>query len=257
MPNNLLYLSRLARQYETIEEISDGEFADIFAEFCRLQADLSGNRTDAEALLAHAMIVDADLTEWAAKCPTRNCWKAIPVKEPCKDVLENHWDSYRDVGVAFAWNNHRTVRILVNDIIVEQLSHLINRLPTPRFRPPLEDQISYSRHTMDRLARKICTGVPFFLGRKETPNDSSYDNLFHPQFAVLGRALLWPLYVAASVCKASDPMHQWIVERIENIAENMAVPKAAILAQALRSHHKTKWMGSKDLIGWQKLRPED
>ena len=246
-------MSRLARQYETSEEISDGELTDIYAELCVLQADLSDGKKDSAALLAHAMTIDADMNEWAVKCPTRCCWKAIGVKGPCEDVLGNHWDLYRDVGVAFAWNNHRTMRILVNEIIIEQLSRLIECLPTPRFQPPLEDQISYSRRMIDRLARKICTSVPFYLGRKEAPNDSSYDNFFQPQLAVHGRALIWPLYVAGSTCKASDPMRQWIVARLEHIAEKMAIPKASIAAQALRSNQKTEWLGTKDLIGWRKL----
>ncbi|KAL6715362.1 hypothetical protein ACLMJK_007628 [Lecanora helva] len=254
VPQALLKWTELARRYESEEEVSDGEFTDIYADFCSLQVDLAQGNKDPEAILAHAMVIDAELTQWADKCPTRNMWKAIPTMTQCPDLLTDSWDTYRDIGVVFAWNHYRTIRILVNEVIVQQLTRIIERLPHLIFKPILQDQITNSQEIILTLAQEICASVPFYLGRHATSNNSAYDNLFQPQNAVLGRVLLWPLYTAgATTAEVSDPMRVWIAARLDKIADMMGVPKANALAKALRSAQTTRWLGLKDISGWQEI----
>ena len=246
--------SKLARRFESSEEISEGEFCDILAAFCSLQASMArAENFNAERILADAMMLDADLSDWADRCPTRNAWERITVSNRSADVLADYWDSYRDIGVAFAWNHYRTIRILVNQVICTQTRSLIDRLPNQLFRPPLEDQISESRQLITHLARDICASVPFFLGRHRLQNNSEYDMVYQPQNAVLGRILLWALYVAGNAVQQQMSLRRWIIARLERIAEMMEIHKASLLAQALTSESKVNWMGIKDIIGWQDL----
>lgn len=248
-------LSRLARQYESSEEISESDFANVIADFGSLQAKVAHGRESgsAEALLAEAMIIDDDLSDWAERCPTKKTWQRVPVIKPSTDVFSNHWDLYPNLGVAFAWNHYRTVRILLNEIICEQLICLIERMPNSPLRAPLVDQISQSKRIISLLAKEICASIPFFLGRRYDGDHSGYDRIFQPQNAVRGRIILWPLYVAASTVDLSDLMRLWIIARLERVANVMEYHKAMMLAHTLKTQHKGGWLGTKDIRGWYDL----
>jgi len=110
VPSKLMDLSRLARQYESSEEISESDFANVIADFCSLQAQVAHGRESesAEALLAEAMIIDDDLSDWAERCPTKKTCQRVPVIKPSTDVFSSHWKF-----VSKSWGRLR----------VESLSH--------------------------------------------------------------------------------------------------------------------------------------
>lgn len=258
VPKKILKWSRLAREYETTEQILESEFADILAKFCSLQAsiDYHYDGGNPEKHIASALIMDADLSDWAARFPSKNIYTTVMAKEASAEVFTDHWHRYRSVGVAVAWNHYRTLRILVNRIIITQIGYLTENLPAHEFEQyssPHGDLIENSRSMVVELSHEICASVPFFLKYDVHSDDTKSSSTCQPQNAARGRVLLWPLYVAGQTENLSDIMRLWAVGRLDKLAEVMAIRKAKVLAHVLRTQRETAWLGVKDKRGWQEL----
>ena len=257
VPENILRWSRLAREYQTNEQVAASEFADIAAKFCNLQATIkvSGGCRDPVTTIALALTIDAELVDWADRFPNKNTYTVVILKEKSAEVFADYWHSYRDIWIAAVWNHYRSIRILVNQIILAQLARLTEHLPFDssfHFSSLYDHQIEASKTTIVELSHKICASVPFYLGHHH--NDRrDWTPGYQPQNAAHGKLLLWPLHVAGESDLVSAAMRTWVVERLENVAQVMGLEMARVLAQALKTNHQTTEWGTQDTKGWREL----
>lgn len=187
----------------------------------------------AEHIIPSAVAIDAKLADWMANQPESMFYKTVTMKKKSPHVFSDHYHIYDSVWAAATWNNCRCVRILINEIIVVQLTHLRTtrrdlfelELGLPIF---LETQLEYSATRIFQLAHDICASVPFLLGYKEDE-----DPTLLSAKAVSGNLLLWPLYTAAVTAMVPDVMSNWVAGRLRVISDVMDIRQAGPLAHVL------------------------
>lgn len=202
--------------------------------------DYNNSDTIIPALIA----LDAEYAAWASRCPPQFIYSTVNLTERSEEVFSDHYHVYSSIWIARVWNGYRCVRILVNELLVNQLSHLLQRPETSlpirnNSSSAYENQILSSNSILLQLAHDICASVPYCLG---------YDNqldpaLREPPKAASGNLLLWPLYSAAVTGMVSPMMRDWVAGRLMLIAEVIGIKQAIPLANSL--------MISQDIVDWQ------
>jgi hypothetical protein len=203
-------------------------------------SDYANSETIIPALLA----LDAEYADWASTCPPQFIYSTVNLTERSDEVFSDHYHVYASIWMAKIWNGYRCVRILINELLVDQLNHLLKRpkssLPIrSNGTSPLENQILASNSIILQLSHDICASVPYCLG---------YDNALDPALreppkSASGNLLLWPLYSAAVTGMVSPMMRDWVAGRLMLIAEVIGIKQAIPLAQSL--------IADQDIIDWQ------
>jgi hypothetical protein len=249
----MLKWSRLARDYETSDEIAESELADLFTQFCYLQACMvsSSDYANPAKVVAHASSIETELVNWAAKWQAEKPYASIISREISPDVFSDHWHLYNDIFVADLWNNYRSIRINVNEIMVKHLSLMNGHHPTAsilHYSPDYDNQLDCSKRTILALSRQICAAVPFYMGRNLNTNNATRESPYNIKNAARAKLILWPLYVAGQSNFISDVMRSWIADQLEKIGESMGLGRAKALGGLVRTKQCVQGKRWRDLI---------
>jgi hypothetical protein len=158
---------------------------------------------------------------------------------------------YSSIWAATFWNQYRCIRILVNELITDQISYVLEH---PEEFPSswesihfYECQLAASRSALLQLAQGICDSVPFYLGYNLNSNRHAFRP---PPKSVSGNLLLWPLYTAAVTGAIPETMRIWVAGRLRMIADVMGIRQAVPSAYTLEM--------KQDLLEWKgESREED
>ena len=94
-----------------------------------------------------------------------------------------------------------------------------------------------SEITLARLKADICASAPFILGDVQ----SATGDTFLPR-AAGGVALIWPLYLVATMDTSRGSTRDWVITRLEKIGHLMGIQQAVSLAYVLRTKNEiTAW----------------
>jgi hypothetical protein len=203
-----------------------------------------------EYIISTACAIDAECGEWARTCPFQYIYKTVTLKQQSEEVFSDHYHKYANIWIATVWNHYRCIRILINELILDQLHNLY------RFNPEssllwdddscfYENQVLVSNSTLLQLCHDICSSVPYFLSFD--PERRLSDRQI-PK-TVGGNLLIWPLYTAAVTGMVSDMMRDWVAGRLRWISEFMGIRQAGPLAFTL-----TK---KQDILVWESSETQD
>lgn len=238
--------SKAALEFETPEQAALTSLSELSIKYLDIRSSMSSFKdySNSENIIPALLALDAEYTEWASRCPPQFIYTTVNLKERSDEVFSDHYHIYPSIWVAKIWNGYRCVRILVNELLVDQLNHLFQR---PKTSLPVQDgntcayenQILASNSMLLQLAHDICASVPYCLG---------YDNALDPALrepprAASGNLLLWPLYSAAVTGMVSPMMRDWVAGRLMLIGEVIGIKQAIALAQSL--------MSTQDIGDWQ------
>jgi hypothetical protein len=205
---------------------------------------------DPERIITTACAIDNDYDLWAKTCPYQLIYQTMTLKERSEEVFSDHYHVYPNLWVATVWNNYRAVRLLVNELILDQLCHLYLNSPESALLWNdvcfFENQVLASNTTLLQLCHDICATVPFYLGFD--PNADKRMPRAIPK-AVSGNMLLWPLYTAGLTDLVSDMMRDWVAGRLRWISDVIGIRQAAPLAFSLRR--------KQDILKWQNEKEDD
>lgn len=168
------------------------------------------------------------------------------------------YHTYRDITVSSFWNNYRSARLVLLDLIVEAIKAM---------NTPLLDNKKEAHHHLLRqcqeisrqLVEDICASVPFHLGSVVDDNhvdktsnhptfrsSSDADRHHAPPFVVPaagGFALMWPLLIAADSGYASKELRAWIIDCLNKIGRSMGINQALAMAQLVQEGESTRaWL---------------
>jgi hypothetical protein len=253
VPESMLKWSRLARDYEDRDEIAESELADLFAQFCDLQAYIASNTDypNPAEVVSQALGINAELVNWASRWQADEPYASIISHELSPDVFSDHWHLYNDIFVADLWNNYRSIRINVNEIIIKHLCLSNGYNPTLsilHYSSDYDNQLDYSKRTVLDLARQICASVPFYMGRDLYTDNKNRESPYSIKNAARAKLVLWPLYVAGQSNIPSDVMRGWIADQLEKIGDSMGLEKAKALSGLVRSRRRVHGKSWRDLI---------
>jgi hypothetical protein len=248
IPETITSWSLLSLPYESGEDLTASKLSFLVIEFCNLRSLMTSMHdfTNSAAIVSAALMIEASLAAWAAESPYR--YNIVPLMARSDAVFADYYHTYSSILTATSWNSYRSVRILLNELLIVQLSHLCqsefqyededeefpNLAEDSQFllQQQYQSQISHSRAVIVQLTQDICASVPYYLC--DAPS-GSYLLTEHPQSEQLPRAacgnlLLWPLFTAACTNMVSNVMRAWVVQRLEKIANVMGIQQARALA---------------------------
>jgi hypothetical protein len=178
--------------------------------------------------------LDVKYLNWSKNLPPGFIFTQVPAPDGTqgRTVYGNHYNTYSSIWVAGIWNNYNFVRILANELLRDQVSHLLHvndpdppEIETDQGPVTYEAILATAISTITTLTNDIFSSVPFFLSTttQDTPRTGA------------GNLLLWPFYLASQTTVASDAMRGWAAQRLGYIANTMGIQQAAPMAQALRT----------------------
>ena len=178
--------------------------------------------------------INAGLDNWASNIPLQFRYATIRTTENSEEVLFDYYHMYHDQYIAGIWNGYRSLRVMVQEILLWEFSRLHKSSLTD-----LQDAIASSYSAQIRTSKLliqeaidgICASVPQYLGY--SPDSDSHDLMMPSRVTLGANFLLWPLYVAGSSTSVSWTTRMWVVGRLEKIAEFSGIQQANFLAQAL------------------------
>jgi hypothetical protein len=184
-----------------------------------------------EFIISSLCALDAKYTDWVSRCPHHFLYSTTTLNEHCDEVFSDHYHVYSSVWTGTVWNHYRCVRILVNEVIADQLRYLLQNLDEPAMYSCLyENQLQASHAMLLQLSHDICSSVPYFMGFHVPLSESSR---LQPPKAVSGNLLLWPLFTAACTGMGSEMMRFWVAGRLQMISDVLGIRQAAPLAHTL------------------------
>ncbi|KAG4439020.1 hypothetical protein IFR05_005484 [Cadophora sp. M221] len=220
--------------FETAEQAAATTLANLAIRYCNLRASMSSFRdySDPERIISTACALDMEYDIWARTCPLQYIYQTVTLSERSDEVFSDHYHVYSSIWIAAIWNNYRSARILVNELILDQLGYLYQTNPDLGLLWEdhcfYENQILTSNSTLLQLCHDICASVPYFLGY----NPESQGFMEAPK-SVNGNLLLWPLYTAGVTGMVSDVMRCWVAGRLQWITDVMGIRQAAPLAYSM------------------------
>lgn len=226
----------MALEYETEEEAMVTHLSRIAIDYCNLRASMSSfnDYSNSESLIKRLCSIDLEYVEFLNHCPISFIYSTVTLNERSEEVFSDYYHVYPCIWTAAVWNYYRCVRILVNELIIDQITYLLSHLeefPSAWANVPFyESQLLSSNSTLQHLCHDICASVPFYLGYSVNAKDRASRP---PPKAVSGNMLLWPLYSAAVTGVVSDVMRDWVVGRLRVIADVLGIRQAAPLAYTL------------------------
>ncbi|KAI1121820.1 hypothetical protein F5Y10DRAFT_255475 [Nemania abortiva] len=167
----LAHLNEQVQKYRNSEDKILDQLSSItirLADFC---ADVkSKSIAKPSDIIRTALSIDADLVSLLISVPRP--WSYISVQVPTvdgkyitKDVWGSHYHIYDSIAAASMWNNYRSARIVVQELIYDTLKYLegSNRQHSSSSTnyPQQGDLAGQCRRTILQLADDICASVPF------------------------------------------------------------------------------------------------
>ncbi|CAG8932931.1 unnamed protein product [Penicillium salamii] len=250
-------LTQDAKQHRNPDDRIIDEVSIIVVRLNDLCAALKdGTLTQPSEIIRRTLSLDADLVSLLLTAPPT--WSYTTVKVPLVNgepitnlVWGDSYHVYRNLAVSSMWNNARSARILMHEMILEAGKLLEESSPVNsglRFSQVLANQ---SRDTARRLVDDVCASVPFHMGmgvdNEYDWNVSGYEStITPPSFEISGAggvALMWPLLIAANCGLVSLELRQWITGCLEKIGYSMGIQQALAMAQLLQNGmHTRAWI---------------
>jgi len=196
-------------------------------------------------IVTEACELDAEVELWAKTCPLQYIYQTVTLKKRSEEVFSDYYHTYVSICIATVWNHYRCIRILINELIVDQLTHLRQQNSESDLSHlgvcASENQILTSNATLLQLCHDVCASVPYYLNfnHEDSPGVS-------PKMAkaLHGNFLLWPLYVAGCSNLVSDMMRAWVARKLQWISDVMGIRQAAPLAFTVAQKQQLmSWQG--------------
>jgi hypothetical protein len=212
--------------------------------------NLSGDKTsDPIAMVTRALNLDRVLDRIKALIPKIWRYKTVRLDEPFEHVHDTFYHFYIDPWIAQMWNNLRSSRIRLYNIVRKQLSKGYTQYSPPLFsREEFLQQMQAAENVLRTTAAAICASVPQIAGMIEFPRDSTADMInlhnthfrLHPRGTFLNASrptglhhLIWPLFSAGSPDLSSKELRQYTIDTLYFVALRIGTRQAIAFAHEL------------------------
>jgi len=182
--------------------------ADMSFRLVNLRAAVkNGEVIDPQAIREAALELDGDLDAWGANVPPGWGYTTIDASEaPVGTCFEGKRHMYSNLWYAKDWNSWRILRILVNQIVIQNEA---------RWRVPDSDQKSIALSIIREMSIGICISTASFTGSPRA------------------RALIRPLYIVSEEKLNAPSVRFWAVKQLRRINVSMGIRQAGLLADTV------------------------
>ncbi|KAI0967319.1 hypothetical protein F4678DRAFT_446243 [Xylaria arbuscula] len=166
----LAQLTEEAKQYRDPNDMILDDLSTIVIQLANFCADVKNiHIVEPAEIIRTALGIDADLVSLLISVPPS--WSYTTVQVPIIDgnfitkaIWGSHYHVYNSIAAASMWNNYRSARIVVQELILDTLRNLELYWPdnTPYFQQ--NNLVDHCQQTILQLAEDICASAPFHFG---------------------------------------------------------------------------------------------
>lgn len=200
----------------------------ILTRLCNLRAKiLDKSIAETSQIISEAKQIDADLVVWLQYLPPEFFYTNSFVLDRARrdDFFHEYFHVYPDFLVATQWNLYRTGRLIANALI-------LRHMPCDPYSLLTRQKLQSCQHQM---AEDICASVPYLLDVEIIQKEPHAK----PR-AAGGSLLLCPLIVVATLTD-SEPVREFVLQRLKYIGLECGVRRAYIQYEALSSRKQPGW----------------
>ncbi|KAJ5953907.1 hypothetical protein N7501_008186 [Penicillium viridicatum] len=236
VPESLLQCTDIVMFLDTAEAHGN-RLVMIIGKLSNLRADIHKNTYKSEQeVISAALAIEADLIAWLAALPSEFNYTThvsspfdLAIKKQFRGIspYDDQYHVYPTSWVCSSWNQYRSARIIVSEIILTRVRKLSESSSLASLPEELRVQCRALRSTIRRLAVEICRSVPFHFNVHLVARES---NLPQPESYIGGLVLLWHLFVAGVVESPQHRLRRWVVKCLEMIGKSMGIDLALAVA---------------------------
>ncbi|KAF4637771.1 hypothetical protein G7Y89_g290 [Cudoniella acicularis] len=207
--------------------------------------------TNSQQIVQQTLALDAAMETWVKQLP--EVWR-FDVEVP-----EDHWQyvynnqvhRHQDPWTARVWNNYRWARIYIHSFMLVHLGRLGS------FSHENDQQRAQSLETILVLATDICSSVSTQFSQRSSRH-ASWNKAGPPVSGLF--LLLFPLVVAGGAIGVPETLHNFAVQILEVIGNEMGVQQALVMVESVKRQRR-RWLekgveGFDFFAGFQGLRTE-
>ncbi|KAF3072612.1 hypothetical protein CFAM422_005318 [Trichoderma lentiforme] len=209
-------------------------------------------------IIRTALKLDAELVSLMIGVPPS--WRYtivnIPVfegKPITKAVWGDSYHIYQSIPASSMWNNYRSIRIIIQELIIDTLKGLENSENDDIGLSQRSSLASQASQTALQLVEDICASVPYNLDigieddtrLKDSALKATHTSTCHRMDVVGtlspfqasgagGLTIMWPLLVAANSGFACDNLRKWIANCLDKIGHSMGINQALAMSKLIQ-----------------------
>ncbi|CDM38269.1 Zn(2)-C6 fungal-type DNA-binding domain [Penicillium roqueforti FM164] len=235
VPESLIEQTKIAMILQP-EQVHGNRLLTIIGILSNLRADICANMYNEQEIISAASAIEASLIAWLAALPPEFNYTThvIPpldfsIQKRLRGITpyDDQYHVYSSAWVCHSWNQYRSARIIVSEIILSRVRRLSDSSSMTLLSEELRIQCRTLRSTIRRLAVDICRSVPFhFIGHQV----DRVSSLPPPEHYVAGLVLLWHLFVAGVVENPQHRLRRWVVKCLQMIGNTMGIDQALAVA---------------------------
>ncbi|KAL2060909.1 hypothetical protein VTL71DRAFT_8961 [Oculimacula yallundae] len=178
-------------------------------------------------VIEQALEIDQRFVGEFKNLPEEWMYKTVHTKENPHLVWNGSYHVYGEYLISHIWNGMRTCRILLHEIIREQLLSDSTSF-TPLFTmDEYAIQLDASTKVMLEMQSDILASVPHHTPSMLSQSSASVLDGSRSYF------VLWPLFLVGSMDLTTDPIRMWASARLRNIGESMGIRQAVVISDIL------------------------
>ncbi|PYH92967.1 hypothetical protein BO71DRAFT_356319 [Aspergillus ellipticus CBS 707.79] len=233
--------------YRTIDRL--GILVIRLSSLCAAIKDGTINRPT--EIIRLSLSLDAEFISTLLSIPPTWVYSTIEVPQfegerRMQSVWGNRFHIYGNLTISSAWNNYRSARLVIHELIITAAKSLRNSSYT-NSRIEQESLVIQSERTCHQIVEDICASVPFHLGAT-AENVGCGGNAGAPTGAG-GITVVWPLLIAANSGFASPALRKWVMDCLDKIGHSLGINQALAVAQLLRDGIRTRSLICPDSSG--------
>jgi hypothetical protein len=216
VPQDFISLRTSAAEFVDKED-PKWRFSDLMIQYALLRSVIRSSQCSETQILSTAMQMDEELFKMCSTMPPAWYFSRRNRPNPSKACTELH--DYPNLTVQKLWNNMRSVRILLNENILNYYPRVWGAAMDENTQPQLP------LSTIQLLISDICACVPVF--------DKKTKDQWTPASRACAHILIFPLYVAASSPSCPFESRLWIIEQLDAMGSSFHILQALMVKDML------------------------
>lgn len=194
------------------------------------------------AIIEAALELDRRFISVFENLPTYWQYEVVYTDETPDLIWGGSYHVYNEFWVAHIWNGMRTCRILIQEIIRDQLLSAVYELEEVVTVTESLAMNESCEAIMIEMRDDILGSVPHHTQSSIVQSKTLMDG---PNAFLEGSRsyfVLWPLYLAGAMDLTTEPIRNWAIQRLKNIGDTVGLKQAVVLANYMESgKHIAAW----------------
>lgn len=237
MPEHIVELRNGAAEYMSTTTWPAWRLSEVIIDFINFRAAVRDcDIVGPEAVIRRALEMDCRFLEVFEDVPEEWIFTTKYTDKDQAFVWNKRYDVYRSNWGAQMWNGMRCCRILLHELIRDQLLAASTAM-TPIFSE--EETVLQTQRSVEAMLQMqadILASIP-----QHIPSNFNYEPSTLMESS-RGHFVLWPLFMVGAMDLTTKPIREWVVKSLALIADQVGFQQANILAEILeQQRHIIAW----------------